>query len=219
MKPRLVSFELCPFVQRSVITLRKKGVDFDIDYIDLENKPDWFLKMSPLGKVPVVQIGDDVLFESAVINEYLDETNPPSLHPVDPIQKAKDRAWIEFGSQVLVNHYMLSVAEDEEAFKSQLEALKDKMARLEGEKGDGLYFRGDNFQLIDSALAPVFVRMKILEDVTGLQLLSVYPKLAGYTDALEKLEFVTKSVPEGFRDKYIEYLTGKGTYLSAIIRL
>ena len=69
----LISFDICPFVQRSVITLEEKGVEYEIKYIELENKPDWFLAISPFGKVPVLQANDTVIFESAVINEYLDE--------------------------------------------------------------------------------------------------------------------------------------------------
>ncbi len=75
----LISFNLCPFVQRSVITLNKKGIDYKITYIDLADKPDWFLALSPLGKVPVLKHGDEVLFESAVINEYLDEITPQQI--------------------------------------------------------------------------------------------------------------------------------------------
>jgi len=70
--PELISFELCPFVQRSVITLLQKGVDFKINYIDIHDPPEWFQQISPLGKVPVMRVDNTVLFESAVINEYLD---------------------------------------------------------------------------------------------------------------------------------------------------
>ena len=59
-----------PYVQRAVIALTEKGVDFERIDIDLANKPDWFLKLSPLGKVPVLVDGDTVIFESAVIVEY-----------------------------------------------------------------------------------------------------------------------------------------------------
>ena len=82
-KLRLISFPLCPYVQRAAIALAEKGVDFERIDIDLANKPDWFLKLSPLGKVPVLVVEQDgreeVLFESAVIAEYLDETIAPRL--------------------------------------------------------------------------------------------------------------------------------------------
>ena len=66
---RLVSHHLCPYVQRAAIALAEKGVPFERINIDLAAKPDWFLKISPLGKVPLLQVGQDVLFESSVICE------------------------------------------------------------------------------------------------------------------------------------------------------
>ena len=98
----LISFDICPFVQRSVITLEEKEVEYEIKYIELENKPDWFLAISPFGKVPVLQANDTVIFESAVINEFLDEVVPGKrLHPEDPLKRAHNRAWIEFTSSLL----------------------------------------------------------------------------------------------------------------------
>src|SRR5258706_13289167 len=100
---KLVSHRLCPYVQRAVIALTEKGVAFERVDIDLANKPDWFVEISPLGKTPVLQVGDVSIFESAVILEYLEETQPSPLHPADPLRRAEHRAWIEFGSAVL-NH-------------------------------------------------------------------------------------------------------------------
>src|SRR3989339_1381952 len=112
-KPRLISFELCPYVQRSVILLLEKQVDFDITYIDLAHKPDWFLALSPLGKVPVLEVEGRAIFESAVIAEYLDEVYPPSIHPKDPLDKAVNRAWIEFVSSLFVANYGQMMAPDQ----------------------------------------------------------------------------------------------------------
>src|ERR1700726_89092 len=97
---KLISHKLCPYVQRAVIALSEKGVPFERIDIDLSNKPDWFLKISPLGKTPVLLVGDHAIFESAVILEYLEETQIKPLHPADPLRRAEHRAWIEFGSAV-----------------------------------------------------------------------------------------------------------------------
>ena len=94
MSLHLISFKTCPFVQRAVITLKHKTIDFDITYIDLADPPDWFLEISPLGKVPVLKVDDEILFESAVINEYLDEITGGELQPKEPLARAKNRAWI-----------------------------------------------------------------------------------------------------------------------------
>src|SRR3977135_3205239 len=98
---KLISHKRCPYVQRAVIALSEKGVPFEQIDIDLANKPDWFLAISPLGKTPVLQVGDKAIFESAVILEYLEEPQPKPLHPADPLTRAEHRGWIEFGSTVL----------------------------------------------------------------------------------------------------------------------
>src|ERR1700676_3296062 len=98
---KLISHKLCPYVQRAVIALTEKGVAFERIDIDLANKPDWFVAISPLGKTPVLQVGDVPIFESAVILEYLEKTQLSPLHPADPLARAEHRAWIEFGSAVL----------------------------------------------------------------------------------------------------------------------
>ena len=131
MKPKLISFKLCPFVQKAVLTLLHKNIDFDIEYIDLMNPPQWFLDISPLGKVPVLQVGEDVIFESSVIVEYLDEVYGESLHPADPLVKAHNRSWMEFGNECLMNGYKLIVAEDEAGFNEQREAMQNKLKQLE----------------------------------------------------------------------------------------
>src|SRR5258705_10198744 len=85
---KLISHKLCPYVQRAVIALSEKGVAFERVDIDLANKPDWFLAISPLGKTPVLQVGDAAIFESAVILEYLEETQLRPLHPADALMRA-----------------------------------------------------------------------------------------------------------------------------------
>ena len=113
-KLTLISFPTCPFVQRAIIALKEKNVDFDVVYIDLANKPDWFLAISPLGKVPVLKVErpgakEAVLFESAVILEYLEETaSGAKLHPADALERAQHRSWMEFGSTVLSDLWRLS---------------------------------------------------------------------------------------------------------------
>ncbi len=101
MKLTLISHTLCPYVQRAAIVLAEKGVAFERRDVDLADKPDWFKAVSPLGKTPVLLAGDDAIFESAVICEYLDDTLLPRLHPGDALQRARHRAWMEFGSSVL----------------------------------------------------------------------------------------------------------------------
>ncbi|MGC1305832.1 MAG: glutathione S-transferase family protein [Phormidesmis sp.] len=127
----LVSHQLCPFVQRAVILLQEKEIPYQLTYIDLANKPDWFRQISPLGKVPLLKVGPEVLFESAVICEYIDEITLGSLHPPDPLEKAKHRAWIEFASSTLMVMYDLINSATEASFEQKRHELIDKLVWVE----------------------------------------------------------------------------------------
>lgn len=217
IKPKLISFDLCPFVQRSVITLLEKEVEFDVEYIDLENKPDWFLEISPFGKVPLLQVGDVVLFESAIINEYLDEIYGPSIHPSDPLIKAQNRAWIEFGNHLLFLEYGAVMAKTKDEFDKKRTVLRNEIAKLEAVLSKGYYFNGDEFGLIDAAYAPLFQRFVLIEDMTKTGILEDFPKIKNWIHHLVKRQSVMNSVPEGFDHSYITYIKNKETYLSDII--
>lgn len=147
MTLQLISHTLCPYVQRAVISLVEKGVTFERTYIDLANKPDWFLAVSPLGKTPVLLVDHVPIFESAVILEYLEETQPKPLHPDDALDRARHRAWIEFGSAVLNDIAGFYSASDEETFDKKIAALRDKFVRLESQLGARPYFTGERFSL------------------------------------------------------------------------
>lgn len=215
-KPELISFNLCPFVQRSVITLLQKGVDFDLNYIDLFNRPQWFMDISPLGKVPALRVNGTVLFESAVINEYLDEVNPPSLHPTDALERAKNRAWIEFASTMLGNQYKLMVEKDEQAFKAVHDQLLAQLNQLEAELGDGPYFNGHDFALIDAACAPLFTRFKLLESTYPLRYYQPETKLGKWAETLVALESVKKSVVPEFDQLLLDYITSTGGHIVSL---
>jgi len=213
MKPELISFKLCPFVQRSVITLLEKGADFDITYIDLGNPPEWFREISPLGKVPVMRVGDAVLFESAVIMEYLDEVNPPSLHPADPLRKAQNRAWIEVASTLFMNLFQMLTAKEETAFEEQRQALREKLDRVAGQVA-GPFFNADQFQLIDAAWAPLFMRLNLLEEWCHLDLLAGLGQMQSWSGRLLERPAVQNSVVETFPDLFRGQLERNGGYLA-----
>ena len=156
MTLHLISHNLCPYVQRAVISLCEKGVTFERTYIDLANKPDWFLEISPLGKTPILLVNGVPIFESAVILEYLEETQANPLHPGGPLKRARHRAWMEYGSATLNDIAGFYSAPDEQALAVKAKALRDKFLRLEGELGAGPYFSEDRFSLVDVVFGPVF---------------------------------------------------------------
>jgi len=197
-KLELVSFKLCPFVQRSTITLQEKGVPYDIRYIELSDKPDWFLAISPLGKVPVLRIGEVVLFESAVINEYIDETTEgPRLLPADPLERAYHRAWIEFASNLIMDAHRLLMSHTESDARTAAQAAHHKLGRLQ-EQLTGPLFSGEQLTLMDAAAAPVLQRLRWVDAVAPeLELFAGLDGVVRWRDALLSRESVARStVPE-----------------------
>lgn len=162
MKPTLVSFRLCPFVRRSVIMLRLKGMDHEVVYIDLADPSDWFLALSPLKKVPLLQVGDDVLFESNVINEYLDDVSEGSLLPADPLEKARHRGWIEFSTGAMWHAFHLTAEQTISGLDEALKRMWRDFDRLESAVTQAPYFNGDELCLVDISFAPLFQQLEFL---------------------------------------------------------
>lgn len=210
---KLVSFKLCPFVQRSVITLLEKGVPHELEYIDLAAKPDWFVALSPFGKVPLLLVdGETALFESAVINEYIDETAPGRrLHPEDPLRRAHNRMWIELGSSLLADQYRMQLAPDEAGARRELAALHDKLGRLEQELArkpePGDFWNGPGLSLVDTAVAPLLQRARWLADaVPGFDPVEGHPRVRAWQETLLARESVQRSTVADIVDLYLAFV-------------
>lgn len=194
MKPTLVSHALCPYVQRAVIALKEKQTEFERIDIDLNAKPDWFLAISPLGKTPVLRIGEQAIFESAVICEYLEDTLAPALHPSDPLQRARHRGWMEFASSTLNAIWNLYTAKDEASCDAALKMLSERFAQIESALGEGPYFAGARFSLVDAAFAPVFRYFDVFGTVIDVDLFAALPKLRAWREALSQRASVRAAV-------------------------
>lgn len=196
---KLISHKLCPYVQRAVIALTEKGVAFERIDIDLANKPDWFLRISPLGKVPVLTVATDkgevALFESNVICEYIEETQAGAkLHPQDPLARAEHRAWMEFGSATLSDLWGLETAKDAATFEAKRKAVTAKFARVEAALGSGPYFAGDKFSLVDAVFAPIFRYFDVFDEFVDLAVFTDMPKVRKWRAELAKRPSVKTAV-------------------------
>ncbi|WP_198084947.1 glutathione S-transferase family protein [Variovorax sp. E3] len=165
----LISHPLCPFVQRVAIVLHEKGITFERVNVDLHDKPDWFLAISPTGKVPLLKVqhadgGGSVLFESVAICEYFEDLQPsPALHPQDALLRAQHRAWVEFASATLSDAWGLLNAADHETARATAAAFRKKLERFEADMSSGPYFAGNSFSMVDAVMAPIFRCFDILD--------------------------------------------------------
>jgi len=213
-KPKLISFKLCPYVQRSVILLKEKEIDYDIEYIDVYDPPEWFLALSPTGKVPILQIEDSVLFESAVINEYLDEVYTPVLHPSNPIEKAQNRAWMEFTSPMYMDTFNIMMATDKKSSDTAVDAINKNLAGLNKAMINKPWFNGLDFSLVDISAAPLFTRLAFYKQYCDLDLLQSFSSLQVWSEGLLARQSVIESKVEGFDDMLSMRMKKIGTYIN-----
>jgi glutathione S-transferase len=210
----LISFDLCPYVQRAAIVLLEKRVPFERVDIDLYAKPDWFLALSPLGRVPVLKVGEEVLFESAVIAEYLEETQDPKLHPADPLQKARHRAWIEFAATMLEDTWVIETGKDQAAFDARCAALRQKFQRVEALPPALPFFAGEGFSLVDAAFAPVFRYFDTFDAMAPLGILDGLPRVAAWRAALAARPSVREVVVPDYPARLRAFIMKQGGVLA-----
>jgi glutathione S-transferase len=211
----LVSHPLCPYVQRAAIVLHEKGVDFERRWVDLADKPAWFRAVSPLGKTPVLLAGDEPIFESAVICEYLDEVFAPRLHPPDALQRAHHRAWMEFGSALLNAIAAFYGAPDARTFDAGREALRARFAQVEAVlDGRGPYFAGASFGMVDAVFAPVFRYFEVFGALGMVGFFDATPAVRAWRDALAQRDSVRAAAAENYGQLLAAFLRARGSELS-----
>lgn len=215
----LITHALCPYVQRSIIVLEEKGIPFTRTDINLANKPDWFEQKSPMGKVPILLVGDNYsLFESAIICEYLDEVTADSLHPTDSLEKASHRAWIEFGSSILNNIASLYNAKDKSSFLNIHAEIQNKFRVIEKETHGMPFFTGEKFHLIDAVYGPIFRYFDVFDDFTDLDTFANLPKCQRWRESLKQRKSIQQAVSENYSSLLTQFLINRGSYISQLVQ-
>ena len=214
---KIVSFKICPFVQRVIALLEYKGVGYEVEYIDLSNKPQWFLDASPNGQVPILMTeGGDVLFESDAIVEYLDEVVGEPLFASDPVRKAQERAW----SYLATKHYLVQCStqrsSDQLVLAERATKLNTAFAKIKTQLGEVSFVGGDTLGMIDIAWIALLHRTEIVARYSGHDFLADFPRLQGWRSAVMATGLPTASVSEDFEDRFIAFYLAETTYLGQL---
>lgn len=217
---RLVSFKSCPYVQRVAIVLREKGIAFEFQHIEPDNRPDWFRAISPHNKVPVLRIDDrTALFESGAIAEYLDETHAPRLHPEDPAERAHNRAWIDWlGSFIdLASDHAYAASEaDYDKAAAQVPAAFEKLEKALAHNA-GPFFNGARYSLVDAAYAPFLQRHLFLERIRKLGHIDRFPRVKAWAEALSSRPSTHSFPPEEYEAMYRAAVKGRKVWISQFV--
>ena len=218
----LCSFKTCPWVQRAAIVLCAKQVPYEITYIDRDNRPEWFLAISPHSKVPVLQIdGKHALFESNAIAEYLEETASPRLHPEDPIARARNRAWTDYVTTFASAVTNTAYSDSEEEFVARAPKMAAPFGKLDealAKRGNaGPYFNGANLSLVDAAYAPFLQRYTFMDRLRSLGIIEKFPHLAAWRNALLTAPAVKASTVPDIEAAWQENLILRGRWLNKFV--
>ncbi|ABA24608.1 Glutathione S-transferase-like protein [Trichormus variabilis ATCC 29413] len=213
---KIYSAVVCPYAHRSRLVLQEKGIDFDLIEINLQNKPEGFTDISPYGKVPALAHGNHRVWESAVINEYLNEVFPqPPLLPSSPIAKAQARIWIDFANTRFVPAFSALLRSPD---IQQQEAAKQELYKhlefIENEglgklSGDGPYWFGESISLVDFTFYPWFERWPALKHYRGLALPEEFTRLRRWKKAVKQRDSVVAiaNSKEFYIERYARFAT------------
>jgi RNA polymerase-associated protein len=157
----LYSGTTCPFSQRCRFVLFEKGMDFEIRDVDLFNKPEDINVMNPYGQVPILVERDLVLYESNIINEYIDERFPhPQLMPADPVMRARTRLFLfNFERELFVHVQVLENSNNQKLIEKGRATIRDRLTQLAPIMLKNKYMLGEDFSMLDVALAPLLWRL------------------------------------------------------------
>jgi len=211
---KIISFKICPFVQRVTALLDTKNIPYEIDYIQLNNKPSWFLEISPHGQVPVLITDSGLpLFESDAIVEYLEEAYPPLNPALSPEQRAINRAWSYLASKHYLTQCSAQRSSDEATLRSRSQALNTAFQTIEDKLGNTRFFNGDTISTVDIAWLPLLHRAAIIEQNSGYDFLSDYPKLKAWQRTLMATGIPQASVSQDFEQVFSNFYLSEDTCL------
>tara|TARA_Y100001960_G_scaffold210847_1_gene220047 strand:- start:1110 stop:1715 length:606 start_codon:yes stop_codon:yes gene_type:complete len=171
----------------------EKEIPFELTEVDLRNKPDWFLAVSPYGKVPVIVDDGQTIYESAIINEYLDEKYKSiPMMPEEPVERAKARIWMDYctNKYLTLSRKLLVDHGNEELQTENKKKMKESLIYIEKEcfekNANGPFWLGNNISLVDLHYAPFFERFGAFKELFGVEWPEECIKISDWWSAVQK---------------------------------
>ena len=212
---KVISFKICPFVQRVTALLEAKQIPYDIEFISLKDKPQWFLDISPTGQVPVlVTESGQALFESDAIVEYVEEVSSPLEDDLNPEQRAIDRAWAYQATKQYLPQCSAQRSPSKMVLDERAAKLGKAFARAEVVV-KGPLFKGEALSNVDIAWLPLLHRAALIECHSGYDFLAGYSNVKAWQKALLTTGLAEHSVAADFDEAFLGFYLSDETYLGA----
>jgi len=210
---KLVSYKICPFVVRSQIVAEEKGIELNTVFIDLENKPEWFTKISPTQSVPVLIANEKAIFESSVICEFIDGLTPESLFPDNSVLKHFNKSWIEFISTMIFQQYNFMIADNKEGFGKYLALFEESLKQVEKILTEAPFFNGTSFSIIDATFAPLACRLFLIKKLINYNFFASSPKVHQWSREIMANKSVRKYLNDDFEKEFIAHLNTNKSWM------
>ncbi|PMJ99151.1 glutathione S-transferase family protein [Vibrio sp. 10N.261.55.A7] len=212
---KIISFKICPFVQRVTAALEAKKVPYEIEYINLKDKPQWFLDISPNGQVPVmVTDSGTALFESDAIIEYIEDEFDPLEQGITNEQRALDRAWSYLGTKHYLPQCGTMGSKDQQTFEERAEKLIKAFQKAENQlTGESQFFKSDALSNVDIAWLPLLHRAAIVKAHSGYDFFCGLPKMQAWQKNILDSGLVEKTVSDDFVQRFGDFYLSN-TYLA-----
>ena len=213
-KIKLVTSKFSPYCHRVEMVLLEKNIPYEKQEVNLSQKPDWFLKDAPVGKVPLLYVGDKPLFESIAICEYLEEAfTQNTLQPKDLYNKNWHRGWMEFSNGILSGVFGMMFSQDQEQFDIKKAETMSKLAILDKYIKFNPYFDGENFALVDVFMASTFKPLTYIDNKFTLEVFDLYKNVSAYVESIVTRGSLHKSLPSDYDELFKSFLERKKSHL------
>ncbi len=213
-KIKLVTSKLSPYGHRVEMVLIEKNIPYEKEEISLAEKPEWFTKDAPLGKVPLLYVGEKVLFESIAICEYLEDAFPENpLHPKDLTDKAWHRAWMEVSTGILSSTFGMVFSQDQKEFDEKKAETVLRIAAIDKYLKFNPYFDGEKFSLVDACLASAFKPLTFIDNKFTLEIFDRHKNAATYIENAVARGSLHKALPKDYEEVFKGLLQRKNSHL------
>lgn len=211
---KIISFKICPFVQRVTAALAAKKIPFEIEYISLKDKPQWFLELAPNGQVPVmVTESGTALFESDAIIEYIEDEYGPLAESISNEQRAVERAWSYLATKNYLVQCSTMSSKDEVTFSERSAKISTLLSKVEPQlQSEQKFFNSNQLGKVDIAWLPLLHRAAIVKEKTGYDFLCGFPKAQAWQQNILASGLINETVSTDFEKLFSDFYLSN-TYL------